>query len=150
MIKTEKEYQEAILRMDEDKKILSKQRDALKKLRLTTDQIEKALEPVMTFHEQLAEEVQWYERAKRGNLTPLSNLGNIGRYLIALRIKSGLTQKELAQKLDVVESQISRDERNEYHGISVERAQKILDILNAKFNLTFEFNDRYQKHGVAA
>jgi hypothetical protein len=28
------------------------------------------------------------------------------------------------------ESIVSRDERNEYHGLTVERAQKILDALN--------------------
>jgi hypothetical protein len=30
----------------------------------------------------------------------------------------------------VSESLVSRDERNEYHGITVERAQRILDALN--------------------
>jgi transcriptional regulator with XRE-family HTH domain len=54
----------------------------------------------------------------------------IGRLLIATRIAQGLTQRELAERLGVSESLVSRDERNEYHGITVERAQRILDALH--------------------
>jgi ribosome-binding protein aMBF1 (putative translation factor) len=43
-----------------------------------------------------------------------------------------MSQRELAAKLEVHESQVSRDERNEYHGITVERAIKILDTLGVK------------------
>ena len=28
------------------------------------------------------------------------------------------------------EAQVSRDERNEYHGITVDRAQRVLDAMN--------------------
>jgi transcriptional regulator with XRE-family HTH domain len=51
--------------------------------------------------------------------------------LIALRIAAGMTQRQLADRLDVSEAQVSRDERNEYHGITVERAQRIIDALGA-------------------
>jgi ribosome-binding protein aMBF1 (putative translation factor) len=43
-----------------------------------------------------------------------------------------MSQRELAAKLEVHESQVSRDERNEYHGITVERVIKILDALGVK------------------
>ena len=43
-----------------------------------------------------------------------------------------MSQRELAAKLEVHESQVSRDERNEYHGITVDRAIKILDTLGVK------------------
>ena len=46
----------------------------------------------------------------------LSRLTAIGRLLTALRIAGGLAQRELAQRLGVDESQVSRDERNEYFG----------------------------------
>jgi hypothetical protein len=38
----------------------------------------------------------------------------------------------------VHESQISRDERNEYHGITVERASRILDAMNVRLRSLFE------------
>jgi transcriptional regulator with XRE-family HTH domain len=52
--------------------------------------------------------------------------------LITSRIAQGLTQRELARRLDVHESQVSRDERNEYFGITLERAVKVLDALNVR------------------
>jgi transcriptional regulator with XRE-family HTH domain len=57
----------------------------------------------------------------------ITRLTEIGRLLITLRIAQGLTQRELAARLDISESLVSRDERNEYHGLTVERAQWIPD-----------------------
>ena len=34
------------------------------------------------------------------------------------------------------EAQVSKDEKNEYHGISVERAQRIIDALEGTVTLT--------------
>jgi len=39
---------------------------------------------------------------------------------------------ELARRLGVHETQVSRDERNEYFGITLERAAKILDALSVR------------------
>ena len=57
------------------------------------------------------------------------NLQRLGYLLIGLNIALGFSQCELASRLEVNESQISRDERNEYHGITLDRAQKILDVM---------------------
>jgi len=43
-----------------------------------------------------------------------------------------MTQRELARRLDADETAVSRDERNEYHGITVERAKKVLDALGVR------------------
>lgn len=48
---------------------------------------------------------------------------------VAPRITHGITQRELAERLNVHESQVSRDERNDYHGITVDRAGRLLDVL---------------------
>ena len=58
--------------------------------------------------------------------------------LIALRIYKGLTQRQLAERLGVSEAAVSRDECNEYHGITLERAQRVLDALGAMPALTAE------------
>jgi len=57
---------------------------------------------------------------------------------VALRIALGLTQRELAERLGVHESQVSRDERNEYHAVTVERASRILDALGVDLRSVFE------------
>src|SRR5262249_9333014 len=76
---------------------------------------------------------------KRGDIGELTNLHGLGRMLVALRIALGFTQRELAERLGVHESQVSRDERNEYHGITVEHVSRILDAL--AMQLTSRFDD---------
>jgi len=58
--------------------------------------------------------------------------------LISLRIAQGISQRELAKRLNVHETQVSRDEHNEYFGITVERANKIINALNARLKTTVE------------
>ena len=93
-------------------------------------------DPMTSFHLQLQEEVEAYERLARGEFGEFSNLRGIGTLLIALRIAQKLSQRELAQRLGVHESQVSRDERNEYHAITIERASRILDAMNVELRTT--------------
>jgi hypothetical protein len=74
------------------------------------------IDPMESFHLQLHEEVESYERLKRGEFPELDNLRGLGHLLIAVRIAQGVSQRELARRLGVHESQVSRDERNEYFG----------------------------------
>ena len=104
-------------------------RKRLKQEGLTAKEIERAIAPIVSFHMQLHEEIASYERLKRGEFDEMINLRGLGHLLIALRIGQGITQRELARRLEVNESQISRDERNEYHGITVERANAIIEAL---------------------
>ena len=62
----------------------------------------------------------------------------VGRLLVALRIAVGMSQRDLAKLLKVHKSQVSRDERNEYHGITLERATRILDALGLRVKTTVE------------
>ena len=68
----------------------------------------------------------------------LKNFEGFGRLLIALRIYQGWTQKSLAEALGVDPSQVSRDERNEYHGITLERASRILEVLGETLTISVE------------
>ena len=132
MIKTDKDYRECLQKLEQDIEFIEKQREALKEQQLTEAEIETALEPHYTFYEQLKDEVRWYERIQRRDFGDISNLTDLGRILIALRIVNGISQRELAEKMGVDESQVSRDERNEYHGVTLDRAQRILDALQEK------------------
>jgi DNA-directed RNA polymerase specialized sigma subunit len=130
MIQNETEYHEALRRLNQDREIADQQRTALAAEGLTPEEVERAMEPLLSFQAQLVEEVGWYERVRRRDFPALFRLTQIGRLLIALRIANGVTQRELAERLGINESVVSRDERNEYHGVTVERAQRILDALN--------------------
>ena len=114
MIRNEAEYKEAVQRLEEERKRLSDHRAALAKTGLSKSEIKRAMDPLRSFHLQLQEEVEAYERLKRGDLGEIENLHGLGRTLVALRIALGLTQRQLAERLEVNESQVSRDERNEY------------------------------------
>jgi DNA-directed RNA polymerase specialized sigma subunit len=130
MIRSEKEYREAVERLRQDEEVLALQKDKLEGLGLSEEEVRRALEPMLSFRAQLEEEVEWYERVRRRDFGIIRDLSAVGTLLIALRIANGLSQRELAEKLGVSESQVSRDERNEYHGITVDRAQKVLDAMN--------------------
>lgn len=138
MIRSESEYQEAVQRLAEERGRLEEHHKRLLEMNLGPDEVKRALDPLRSFHLQLEEEVESYERLKRGDLGELMNLHGLGRTLVALRIARGLTQRELALRLGVHESQVSRDERNEYHGITVERASRVLDALGAQLKSGFE------------
>lgn len=138
MIRTEREYQAMVKRLDEDINYIEQQRKHFEEMGLGAEQITRALQPALSFHEQLKEEVEYYERIKRGDFGALENLAGLGRLLIGLRIALGMTQSELAKRLSVSEAQVSRDERNEYYGISIEKAQRILDALNVRVTTRVE------------
>jgi transcriptional regulator with XRE-family HTH domain len=55
---------------------------------------------------------------------------------VALRIANGVTQSELAKRLNVDVSQVSRDERNDYHGISIERAERVVNALGEELEVS--------------
>lgn len=138
MIRNEREYREAVGRIEKDRQVMTRQRAELAKHNMKKDEIQRAMAPLLSFHHQLVEEVDWYESIKRGDLGTISSLQDIKRLLIALRIAGGMTQRELARRLGVTEAQVSRDERDEYHGITMERAQKILNVFQVHFKSKVE------------
>ncbi|MBI4870794.1 MAG: helix-turn-helix transcriptional regulator [Candidatus Riflebacteria bacterium] len=138
MIRNEAEYQAAVQRLTEEETRIRDHEAHLSSLGLGADDLARAMAPIRSFHLQLQEEVSSYESLRRGELEELLNLYGLGRTLVGLRIALGITQRDLAERLAVHESQVSRDERNEYHGISVDRASRILDALGVHLRSTFE------------
>lgn len=138
MIRTDKEHRKALQQLEEGAHAMELQRRQLEQMDLKREEVERAMQPVQSFHEQLKEEVEAYERMKRGDLGTLYSLASIGQWLIGVRIAKGMSQKALAERLGVSESQVSRDERNEYHGVTVERAQRILEVLGVRFRAEVE------------
>ena len=132
MIRSETEYKEAVRRLKEQDQILGEQKQKLEEMNLGEEEVKRAMDPLRSFRQQLAEEIESYDRLKRGEFDEIRNLRGIGHLLIAARIYRGLSQRELAERLGVHESQISRDERNEYHNITLERATRIIEVLGVE------------------
>ena len=138
MIRTDTEYRRALERLEEGSKYLKLQKEEFQKLGLKGEELERVMGPIRSFHEQVKEEITLYERMKHGDLGTLNSLTSIGYWLIGLRIAKGWTQKELAKKLGVSEAQVSRDEVNEYHGITIDRAQRLFEIMGLQFKMEIE------------
>jgi ribosome-binding protein aMBF1 (putative translation factor) len=130
MINNKKEYQKAVQNLKDEYARINETKTRLKEQGLTDEQIKRVIDPLESFHLQFKEEVESYEKLKQGIFEELQNLKGLGHMLVSLRIAQGLSQKELAKRLGIKESQISRDEKNEYHGITLDRANKILEALN--------------------
>jgi ribosome-binding protein aMBF1 (putative translation factor) len=138
MIRNESEYREAVERLTAENQRMQELGERLQGEGMPAAAIKNLMDPIRSFHLQLQEEVESYERLKRGQFEELTNLRGLGHLLVSLRISRGMTQRELAGRLGVHESQVSRDERNEYHGVSVERVTKILEALGAELRTKVE------------
>ncbi len=124
MIRTDAEHREALEQLHAQKHRLAERRKALKAEGRTAAEIRRLLEPIEAFRAGLAEDVELYEGLRRGELPTLRNLDGLGRLLIS--------QRDLAERLGVHESQISRDERHEYHTVTLERAGRVLEAIGAE------------------
>ena len=63
---------------------------------------------------------------------------DIALQLAALRQKAGLSQKELAERLNTSQQQISRLESPGYEGHSLANLRRVAGALNARVRVTFE------------
>lgn len=145
MIRTESEYKQTVEQLAGFASRLQKKTRELREMELTDEQIERATEADKVFYSQLDEEVKCYEHLCQGNANELNNfveLRDMGKLLIALRIFRGFKQSDLAARLGVDPSQVSRDERNEYHGITLQRVSKIIEALDVRLRCQYEPNLR--------
>jgi hypothetical protein len=137
MIRSEAELDEIRAKLREQDARLAAYRAELQRDGLPTADVERALEPIRSFAAQLRESIAAYERFRRGKLPSILSLEEIGPALVASRIAAGVTQRELATRLGVHESQVSRDEKTGYQGVTVERASKILAAMGVGLRATF-------------
>jgi DNA-binding XRE family transcriptional regulator len=144
-IATEDEYMRTRQTLEEWRASGARLRASLEAAGLSPDHIELAMAAHLTMQDQMEGELAWYENARKGKIRPLPNLTRIGLSLIALRLARGLTQRQLAERLGVNEAQVSKDEKNEYHGISVERAQRIIDALEGSVTVTVSSQPHSEK-----
>jgi ribosome-binding protein aMBF1 (putative translation factor) len=139
MIRTRAEYQNALERLDQEAKTITRQREHLRtEVGLSEEELKRAMQPLESFRAQLEEEVQTYEQMRRGDLQTLYTLRSLGRWLIGARIARGWTVTELAKALGVSVQQVSRDENNEYRGVSADKAQRVLEVLGVRFRAEVE------------
>lgn len=91
--------------------------------------------------EELRRKLRRYEALKEGKVRTrkLSSLDELPNALVEGRIAAGLTQRELGTRLSLPEQQIQRYEATRYAGVSVERAQAIVEALGMKVTKHIEY-----------
>jgi HTH-type transcriptional regulator / antitoxin HipB len=82
----------------------------------------------------LKAELAEYDELQQGeSVFKISSLTELPLALIKARIASGMTQKELAEKIGVKEQQIQRYEANHYDSASFERLREVFEALGISF-----------------
>jgi ribosome-binding protein aMBF1 (putative translation factor) len=130
MIRSDREYQRTQQLVAATKEQIAATTRALQQQGMDQPAIDDLLVSLRLTCQQMEAELTWYEDAKAQRLGAYT-FENIGQLLIGLRIAMGLSQRELASRLGVHESAVSRDEHHEYYGLTIERAQRILEALGA-------------------
>ena len=92
--------------------------------------------------QELRDEVADYEALREGKITSLEfdSLASVPIGLIKARIAKGLTQKELAESLDLKEQQIQRYEATLYEGVGLDRIQQVANVLGMRERVMLEFS----------
>lgn len=87
----------------------------------------------------LEAEVAEYDALRQGEITSLEaeSITGIGTALIKARIVRNLTQKELAERLQLAEQQVQRYESTQYRGVATERLQQVADALRLSVREVF-------------
>ena len=68
MIRTNAEYEKAQKKLTQEQNTLQRQREQLEEMDLSDEEVERALQPMISFRNQLREEIETYERMRRGDL----------------------------------------------------------------------------------
>lgn len=131
MIKTKKEYDYSREQLKTQKSALTALETNLKSQDLDDDKVRLATSSLRGVVSDIEAELHEYDSIRSGRLPATVELSEIGRLLIALRLSRGVTQRDLAAKLGVHESQVSRDEREEYRTASADRIARVLDAFHA-------------------
>jgi transcriptional regulator with XRE-family HTH domain len=150
MIRNEKELRETRARLGEFNAQIESTRRELEEQHATTELIELATEPLAVLAAELEFELAFYERLRTEGVSAVPSYPSTesGKEIVALRIARGWTQRKLAEELGVSEAQVSRDERNDYQGITQERRARILAALGVEEHRAYESTDDFATQRV--
>jgi len=135
VIRTEQDYIAAIREHADMRDRLARLRLSLQEQDYAEDVITDLMDSEIAFAQHIGSDIELYEQALNRQFGT-TDWEHLGLLLINLRIANHVKQRELADRLGVDESVVSRDERNEYRGITVERAQRILQALDERVELS--------------
>ena len=92
--------------------------------------------------DELRAQLHHYEQLRDGHITKreITSLRELPGALIEARIAARLTQRDLAERIGVVEQQVQRWEASDYAGVNLERLQSIADALGIDIRETITYS----------
>jgi len=141
MIRSEAEFRRAMRDLHLAEVLLEDERTHWLDEGMTEAEASQMTDPLRLRIADLRDRIGEFERVQAGDLSMFGRIEDLGQALIAARIARGLSQRQLAELLGVHESQVSRDERNEYHGVGRERLGELMDTLGLRFQGAFHLGD---------
>jgi HTH-type transcriptional regulator/antitoxin HigA len=107
---------------------------------ISSDVAEARLTALRDEHKKLLDDIAAYERLWGREALSLEQMAaaDLGLLPIVGRIAKGWSQKQLAEALGLKEQQIQRYESERYASISLSRFDRILSLLGAKLDASFE------------
>lgn len=134
MIKNERQYRVAKAQAAKFEEALEVMQTGSRKDRTTHPRLLKAQKDALESQlDSLRRELAEYEELQSGDMPPpdLEYISVVPRDLIRARIASGLSQKELAERLGMPEQQIQRYEAKEYKTVSLARISEVAKVLQS-------------------
>jgi len=134
MIKNERQYRIANAQVGKFEQALKAFLTESRKDQTTHPRLIKAQKDAMRSQiKSLRVELAEYEGLESGEMPPpdLEYLSSVPQDLIRARIASGLSQKQLAQRLGMPEQQIQRYEAKEYESVSLARIREVARALQS-------------------
>jgi transcriptional regulator with XRE-family HTH domain len=133
MIRSEAEYRKARRDLDIALRLLVEEQAYWLDQGMSEDESSSMLEPVRLRIAELRDRIMLFERIRTGDLSSFTGHEDMGKALIAARLARGLTQREFAELAGSHESQVSRDEKNEYHGVGEDRLRALMNAVGLNF-----------------
>lgn len=138
MIRSEAEYRKAQRDVGLALEMLEEEQRHWLAEGMTANEALAMLEPMRLRIAELNDRIALFERVRAGDLSMFATFEHVGEALIAARLARGLNQRQFADLIGVHESQVSRDERNEYHGVGRERLGDLMETLGLRLEGHFQ------------
>ncbi len=129
VLRTAAEVAEAQLELRQWRILQRRQNERWPRTGFTDQQIAELSKPIEAKIAELEVRIEAWKRLAAGDVDDSVSLAGFGTRLAELRVAAGMSQRELARAMGVSDSQVSRDERTMYAGITVKRAIKVLAAL---------------------
>lgn len=138
MIKNNKQLTKAKDSYKNYDKFIEQELEDLKKSGAHSVEIELRYNILNAQKEKLRLEIQEYENLLICDEISIQDIYDLPNSIIKARLRTGFSQKDLAQKIDVAEQQIQRYEAQGYNKANLERVVQIIDALEMEVSMSFK------------